>query len=491
MNKTKLTKGLVFVVVVAVALWWFMRPSQSDEHIVYHTQPLSLGKIESTVNSSGTISPVVTVLVGSELSGLISQLNADFNDEVRSGQVIARIDDRTILSRLRQSEADLASSKASLTQLNAALKKAQTEATLAQREFNRTKELRNKNLVSASELDISETSHELAKVAIETAKAAILVGEAQVEQSQSSLEQTKLDLDRTYIRSPVDGVVIDRQVDTGQTVSASLSAPTLFSIAQDLVKMQIEADVDEADIGRIAKDQKVNFTVDAFPERQFRGVVSQVRKAATVTNNVVTYKVIISVQNEQLLLLPGMTANVDVVLGERENVLRVPNSALRFTPEGATSSATSARSGPGDRVAQLTEQLGLSDLQQQQVEKVMQGMREAMQAARESSPRGPGGPGGSPNDAMKKIRSKMNIELQSILTPEQMDTFKASGQSRGAKRRSGDNDYQPGSVWVLRDGQPVKVEVGIGIADLEYSEIRARELKEGDKVIVRAQKVAE
>ncbi|MGY0641581.1 MAG: HlyD family secretion protein, partial [Paraglaciecola chathamensis] len=208
MNKTKLTKGLVFVLVVAVALWWFMRPSQSDEHIVYHTQPLSLGKIESTVNSSGTISPVVTVLVGSELSGLISQLNADFNDEVRSGQVIARIDDRTILSRLRQSEADLASSKASLTQLKAALKKAQTEATLAQREFNRTKELRNKNLVSASELDISETSHELAKVAIETAKAAILVGEAQVEQSQSSLEQTKLDLDRTYIRSPVDGVVI-------------------------------------------------------------------------------------------------------------------------------------------------------------------------------------------------------------------------------------------------------------------------------------------
>ncbi|MEM5496467.1 efflux RND transporter periplasmic adaptor subunit [Paraglaciecola mesophila] len=488
MNKARLTKGLVCVVVVALALWWFAKPSQSDEHIVYHTQPLSLGKIESTVNSSGTISPVVTVLVGSELSGLISQLNADFNDEVISGQVIARIDDRTILSRLRQSEADLASSKASLTQLKAALKKAQTEATLAQREFNRTKELRDRNLVSASELDISETSNELAKVAIETAKAAILVGEAQVEQSQSSLEQTKLDLDRTYIRSPVDGVVIDRQVDTGQTVSASLSAPTLFSIAQDLVKMQIEADVDEADIGRIAKDQKVNFTVDAFPERKFAGVVSQVRKAATVTNNVVTYKVIISVQNEQLLLLPGMTANVDVVLGERENVLRVPNSALRFTPEGATTSASSGQSGPGDRLAQLTQQLGLNDSQQAQVENVMQSMRDAMQAARESAPRG--GPGGSPNDAMKKIRSKMNIELQSILTPDQMEAFKAQGQSRNAQRRAGAGDFQPGTVWVLRDGQPSKVEVGIGIADLEYSEIRARGLQAGDKVIVRAQKVA-
>ncbi|ABG41288.1 efflux transporter, RND family, MFP subunit [Paraglaciecola sp. T6c] len=489
MNKERLVKGLVIAVVALVAVWWFTEPSQSDERIVYHTQPLSLGDIESTVNSSGTISPVVTVLVGSELSGLISQLNADFNDEVSSGQVIARIDDRTILSRLRQSEADLASSKASLTQLKAALKKAQTEATLAQREFNRTKELKDKNLVSASELDISETNNALAKVAIETAQAAILVGEAQVEQSQSNLEQTKLDLDRTYIRSPVDGVVIDRQVDTGQTVSASLSAPTLFSIAQDLVKMQIEADVDEADIGRIAKDQKVNFTVDAFPERKFAGVVSQVRKAATVTNNVVTYKVIISVENEQLLLLPGMTANVDVILGERKNVLRVPNSALRFTPEGTTSNTDSGKGGAGDSVAQLAQQLGLNDSQQAQVATVMENMRDAMQAARKSSPRG--GPGGSPNDAIKKIRSKMNIELQSILTPDQMAQFKAQGQTRNAQRKAGDGDLQPGTVWVLRDGEPSKVNVGIGIADLEYSEIRARDLQAGDEVIVRAQKVAE
>jgi HlyD family secretion protein len=489
MNKGKLTKGLIFVAALALFFWWFSQPSQSNKRIVYHTQPLTRGDIESTVNSSGTISPVVTVEVGSELSGLISQLNVDFNDEVTSGQVIARIDDRTILSRLRQSEADLASSNAGVVQLKASLKKSQTEAILAEREFKRTKELKDRSLASTSELDISETNYELAKVAIETAKAAILVGEAQVEQSKSSLEQTRLDLDRTYIRSPVDGVVIDRQVDTGQTVSASLSAPTLFSIAQDLVQMQIEADVDEADIGRIAKDQPVNFTVDAFPERKFSGVVSQVRKAATVTDNVVTYKVIISVHNEQLLLLPGMTTNVDIVLGQRENVLRVPNSALRFTPSGISSS--SRANNTDDHVAQLTEQLDLNDAQRTQLEKVMKDMREAMQAARESSPRGLGGRGGSPNDAMKKIRSKMNIELQSILTPEQMEIFKEQGQSRLAQRKDGAQNFQPGTVWVLRDGQPAKVDVGIGIADLEYSEIRARELKEGDKVIVRAQKVAE
>ncbi|GAC31558.1 efflux RND transporter periplasmic adaptor subunit [Paraglaciecola polaris] len=493
MKNTSLIKGLVIVAAIAVTFWWLTQPKQAGERIVYHTQPLSMGKIESTVNSSGSISPVVTVEVGSELSGLVSQLNVDFNDEVTSGQVIARIDDRTVLSKLRQSEADLASSNASLVQLKAALQKAKTEEKLAQREYKRTRELRDKNLVSASELDISETSYELAKVAIDTADAAILVGEAKIQQSQSMLEQAKLDLDRTYIRSPVDGVVIDRQVDKGQTVSASLSAPTLFSIAQDLASMQIEADVDEADIGRIAKEQNVNFTVDAFPERQFRGIVTQVRKSATVTNNVVTYKVIIGVKNERLLLLPGMTANVDIVLGQRDNVLRVPNSALRFSPDSNTDSAANSGTGADERLAELTEQLTLNELQQEQVADVMQKMRESMRAAREAGPGGPGGRPSSGNDAMKKVRSQMNIALQSILTPEQMGKYKTLGQSRTGQRKAsaGDQDYQRGTVWVLRDGQPVKVEVRIGIADLEYSEMQAKQLRDGDKVIVRAQKVTD
>lgn len=226
----------------AVFVWWLFQPEQGAEQIKYHTQPLSMGRIDSTVNSSGSISPVVTVDVGSELSGLISQLNVDFNDLVTSGQVIARIDDRTVQSKLRQSEADLASSQASLAQFEAALDKAKAEAALAEREYKRTRELRDKQLVSDSELDISETSYHLTKVAIKTADAAILVGQAKVLQSRSGLEQAKLNVDRTYIRSPVDGVVIDRQVDKGQAVSASLSAPILFSIAQDLLNMQIEAD---------------------------------------------------------------------------------------------------------------------------------------------------------------------------------------------------------------------------------------------------------
>ncbi|WP_416306267.1 efflux RND transporter periplasmic adaptor subunit [Neptunicella sp. SCSIO 80796] len=489
MNKLSVTKILVLFAIFAVVIWWFIEPQQTEQQIKYHTQPLSLGNIESTVNSSGAISPVVTVDVGSELSGLISQLNVDFNDVVTSGQVIARIDDRTVQSRLKQSEADLASSQASLAQLKAALVKAKAEEALAEREFQRTRELRSKNLVSESELDISETAYELTKVSIDTAKAAILVGESKVLQSQSSLEQVKLDLDRTYIRSPVDGVIIDRQVDKGQAVSASLSAPVLFSIAQDLVKMQIEADVDEADIGRIKQGQAVKFTVDAFPERKFTGVVSQVRKAATVTNNVVTYKVIISLENKDLLLLPGMTANVDIILGQRSNVLRVANSALRFSPENQTASNDI---GPdiSDRVELLSEKLGLDTAQQGKLEKVMTSMQQSMQEIRSSRSAMPGPPPDT-REMMKKVRSQTDRELKSFLTPEQMEQYQAFNQQRRKAFAGGDKDaeYSRGTVWVLRDGQPHKVNVRVGIADLEYSEIVSDQLQGGDPVIVRAQRI--
>ncbi|WP_438865195.1 HlyD family efflux transporter periplasmic adaptor subunit [Neptunicella sp.] len=489
MQKLSFPKIVLLVVIPALALWWFIQPQQAKQQIQYQTQPLSIGDIESTVNSSGAISPVVTVDVGSELSGLISQLNVDFNDVVTSGQVIARIDDRTVQSRLKQSQADLASSKASLAQLKAGLVKAQAEEALAEREFKRTRELRAKNLVSESELDISQTAYELAKVNIDTAKAAILVGESRVQQSQSSLEQVKLDLDRTFIRSPVDGVIIDRQVDKGQAVSASLSAPVLFSIAQDLVKMQIEADVDEADIGRIKQGQPVKFTVDAFPERKFTGVVSQVRKAATVTNNVVTYKVIISLENKNLLLLPGMTANVDIILGQRSNVLRVANSALRFSPQSANDDHDK---GPdmSERVQQLAQYLALDAAQQDKLEKVMTSMQQSIREMRSSRSSIPGPPADI-REMMKTVRAKTEAELKSFLSPEQMEKYAAFNQQRRKTFAAGgiNSDYSRGTIWVLRDGKPHKVNVRVGIADLEYSEIVSDQLHDGDPVIVRAQRV--
>ncbi|WP_339726049.1 efflux RND transporter periplasmic adaptor subunit [uncultured Paraglaciecola sp.] len=479
----------ILVVVVIAVIGWALMPKQTSEQIKYHTQPLTVGKIESTVNSSGSISPVVTVDVGSELSGLISELHVDFNDTVSSGQVIARIDDRTVQSRLKQSAADLASANASLTQLKAALVKAQVEASLAEREFKRSRELHEKSLISDSELDMSETDYQLKKVNIDTAKAAILVGESQVLQSESSLEQVKLDLDRTFIRSPVDGVVIDRQVDKGQAVSASLSAPTLFSIAQDLEKMQIEADVDEADIGRIQQGQSVKFTVDAFPERHFSGVVAQVRKAATVTSNVVTYKVIISLENRDLVIMPGMTANVDIILGQRNNVLRVANSALRFSPESESESRSDSRDG-SQRAQQLAEQLALDVSQTAKLAAVMEKMQSVTQQMRDSRSAMPGAGGPPPDmrEQMKKLRSQTEIELKSFLTPEQMDKYQAMNQQRRQSRVK-DADYQRGTVWVLNEGKPHRVNVRVGIADLEYSEVVSEQLKDGDAVIVRAQRV--
>jgi HlyD family secretion protein len=487
-------KAAMTIVLAGLLLWWWL-PEQKNQQIKYHTQEVTQGKIESTVNSSGSISPVVTVDVGSELSGLISQLNVDFNDVVTSGQVIARIDDRTVQSKLRQSEADLASTRASLVQLQAGLNKAQTQAKLAEREYIRSKELHTKKLVSESVLDTNETANELAKVNIETAKAAILVGEARVQQSLSSLDQAKLNIDRTYIRSPVDGVVIDRKVDKGQAVSASLSAPTLFSIAQDLVSMQIETDVDEADIGRIKQEQPVKFTVDAYPERKFSGIVTQVRKSATVTNNVVTYKVIIGLENRNLLLLPGMTANVDIILGQRDDVLRASNSALRFTPEGQSTGGQGGGRDPSGKIEQMAEQLKLNAEQQKKLGEVLAKVQTKMVAAREASRGQGGGGGGRPsggNDAMKKIRSQLDIELRSFLSPEQIKQYQSLNQRRRKPRgdKGGKDSFQRGTVWVLRDGQPKRINVRVGIADLEYSEIQSDELKAGDLVIVRAQKVS-
>lgn len=490
MNPTSLSK-VFFVCLLLAGLVWFMWPAENNQNIKYHTQALSQGKIESTVNSSGSISPVVTVDVGSELSGLISLLNVDFNDVVKSGQVIARIDDRTVLSRLRQSEADLASSQASLVQLQTALARAETESALANRELQRTRKVRASKLISEAELDSSETEYQLALVNIEAARAAILVGESRILQSQSSVEQVKLDLDRTYIRSPVDGVIIDRQVDKGQAVSASLSAPTLFTIAQDLEKMQIEADVDEADIGRIMQGQKVKFTVDAFPERNFEGIVAQVRKAATVTSNVVTYKVIIKLENKDLVLLPGMTANIDIILGQRSDVLRVSNSALRFSP-GTDAQTNASQNDSSERIQRMATELQLTNEQGKQLALVMAEMQQAMQTLGESRNES-AGVGGQPTDMrekMRKLRSKTEAELKGFLSPEQMEKYQALNANR-RQNRDQNSDMQRGTLWVLRDGKPARVDVRVGIADLEYSEVVSAQLKDGDLIIVRAQRLSE
>lgn len=501
--KLKLSHYLIAIAVIA-AVYWFYPKTESDTTGIagYQTKALSIGKIESLVNSAGTLSPVVTVEVGSEISGLVRELNADYNSEVTAGEVIARIDDRTVRAQLKQNEADLAVSIATLNQQKANLKKAEADIKLSRAEFERQKDLRERGLTSQSDLDKAEATYLNSQAQISLVDAQVAGAEASILQREAQVEQTKLNLERTYIRSPVTGTVIDRQVDVGQTVAASLSAPILFEIAQDLTKMQIEADVDEADIGKMTEGLAVRFTVDAFPENEFNGEVTQVRKASTITSNVVTYKVIISAANPRQQLLPGMTANVDLILGEKNNVLRVDNSALRFTPAGIE--AADADNGQNrDTTAQIKaamEDMNLSSNQQETVLAAVTEMQESFSTLREAASNSGGFGGPSAGDLIGQARTRMNNKLGSVLSEEQVAALSASlpggnrggggrGENGGGRGGNGGERTTTGQVWVLENNEPVAKSVRVGLSDDQYSEITSDELEEGDEVILRAIRV--
>ena len=286
----------------------------------YRTIKLERGDIASTILATGTLNPVILVQVGSQISGNIKRLYADFNSVVKKNQVIAQIDPMLLKAEVEKARANY---KAAL----ANVEKAKVIVTDTRRTLNRYKALVKENLVSQSDVDTAQTNYDSAAAQIEVAR-------AQVDQTRSTLDFSRTRLDYAIIRSPVDGIVLSRNVDVGQTVAASLQAPTLFTIAQDLTEMQVNTSVDEADIGRVEVGQEVTFTVDAYPSEVFKGRVSQIRNAPQVVQNVVTYDVIIEVENLDLKLKPGMTANVSIVVAEKRNVLRIPNAALRFQPYG-------------------------------------------------------------------------------------------------------------------------------------------------------------
>lgn len=304
---------------IGAGLWFWLQPSESASS--YRTAKIERGEIRVHVTATGTVQPVTQVQVGTQVTGVIQKLGADFNSTVATGQVIAQIDPAPFQARVEQDKANLARAEADVERVKAQL--AQSE-----KELTRSRELAKRELISASELDAAEANY-LSLVAQQK------VSEATVAQSKASLDNSLVNLRYTTIVSPVDGIVISRNVDVGQTVSASLSAPTLFVIAADLKHIQIQASVSEADIGKIAEDQTVTFTVDAYRERRFRGKVSQVRLAATTVQNVVTYTVVINAENPDEKLLPGMTASVSFEVDHRSDVLKIPNGALRFTPPDA------------------------------------------------------------------------------------------------------------------------------------------------------------
>jgi len=456
----------------------------------FRTVKVERGEITSVVTATGTINPVITVLVGSQVSGTIKALYADFNSHVKEGEVIAQIDPAIFEAQVEQgranvlnAQANLLNARANLENAKANLMKAEVAVIDTKRTLERNRPLWERQVIAQATLDTAQANYdtavaqrEVAKAQVESAKSQVESFKAQVEQAKAALKVAETNLRYTTIRSPVNGIVISRNVDVGQTVAASLQAPTLFTIAKDLTQMQVDTNVSEADIGRIAKEQEATFTVDAYPEKTFRGKVLEIRNAPITIQNVVTYDVVIQVDNRELLLKPGMTANVSVLIAHKEGVLKIPNSALRFRPEWVKreEAGEKKKEGPPSSgrafIERLTKELHLTKDQQSKIEMILQSSRAEFQEIREKS---------KPEEVRVRIQTLLRQKIWGILSEEQRQRLDAVVQS--PKRDEG----RPGRIWVLsQEGNPVPVSLTLGVTDGTFSEVMTGDLREGMEVIV-------
>ncbi len=445
---------------ILLLAWLFLRGDSNTEP--YRSAVVDRGAITRVVSATGTLQPLVSANVGSTVSGPVTQVLVDFNSQVRANQVLARLDPTPFQQRIVQAQAQLA--------------QAQAQAAVANADYERYVALQQRGF--ASEQLMAQQ-----RAARDTARAAVA-------QAQAALASARTDLDRSVIRSPIDGVVVDRQVNVGQSVAASFQAPTLFVIAQDLSRLQANITVDEADIGEVEEGMPVRFTVDAFPDRQFEGRVSQVRQQGVAEQGVVSYTVVVQADNPGRQLLPGMTANAEIVIEERQNALRVPNTALRFRPgdpqlaaqaqamtqqasagaQAQGQAAGGAQGAQGARGAsQLTQALELNDQQQQTARQAFQSAMAAAQS----------GNGGNRRAIMRQVREQVIRALEPSLNAHQRELLAQMRASAGQRREV----RQDAVLWVLRNNRPAPVQVVIGIADSSYTLVHSG-LDEGDQVIV-------
>ena len=480
---------------VAYAIWGSLRPAAG-----YRYGQIERGTITAAVSATGTLTPVVSVQVGSQVSGQIKELYADYNSVVKKDQIIAQIDPDSIALRVNQAMADLEAARATvLTQranvaaLQAEVSRAKVSLADANRELDRNRMLAEKNFISTAVLDKSQATFDTTQEQVKIAQAQLRVAEAQVhnvealvKQREAQLAQAKVDLSRTSIRAPVDGIVVKKSVEPGQTVAASLQAPELFVIAQDLREMQVETSIDEAEVGRIRVGQSATFTVDSFPGRTFRGTVTQVRKAAQVVQNVVTYIAVITTSNADLSLFPGMTANVRIVVETRKGVLKVPNAALRFRPPGAAFEAREpvraaaeeekkdTAKGRGGQAARdrLTKELGLNAEQQAKVEAILNDTRDRIRTLSTEDQN-------ARRKQVERLRAESRSRIAEVLTPEQRTRYEAMTASRGGGAASS------GRVWIADEAGKLKaVDVRLGLSDGSYTELVGGELGEGAQIVV-------
>ena len=523
--------SLFALCIAGVTGFMVWRPSGGNAaDAAYRLAQVDRGPIAASVRATGTLNPVTTVLVGSQLSGQVVEILADFNSPVKAGQVVARLYSEQIKSRRDAARADLEQARADLGMRRAQLDKARAarqraEATLrdqtaqrerarallaeAQRNLDRQRELTARNVGAQNALEQSRTQFEVQAAALASAEAQIASGEAEIVgltadialaesqvasaealilQREAKLRDIEIDLSRTEIRSPVDGVVVKKDVELGQTVAASLSAPTLFTIAQDLREIDIHANIDEADVGRLTPGQQVSFTVSAYPNRTFTGSVRMVRLGAQTVQNVVTYTAVIGVENHDLALLPGMTANLQIVTDERPSALRLPNAALRFRPSGVVASAPGAgpvpeRSARGrsfqamrerliEEVSPTPEQLAAID-------------RALAEAAAASPSRGAAESGDDRGNAARPRRQELQSKILAALDPERRAKYQAVMGALRSGRPQLTETGTPGRVYVLdAEGRPEPVSLRLGVTDGSFTEILAGDLRDGSAVIV-------
>jgi len=490
---------VVIAALLGVGAFYYFRYNGAATEAAYRFGEVTKGPMEVLVSSTGKVHPVLIVDVGSQVSGRVSAVLVDYNSLVSKGEVIAHIDPAPFEARFEVAEADLAQAKASVAMQNASLEQLKADLVGARAAFKeleqdleRQRSLLKRKLVSQSVVDRAVASHDQSRARIDSLlaqqkrqRAQIRTTEAQVLSRAAGLRERKTELDNTVIRSPVNGVVINRNVDPGQTVAASLQAPVLFTIAQDLREIHLEVSVDEADIGRVREGQKVRFTVDAYPERTYTGQVIQIRKQPVEVSNVVTYVIIVSTRNDDDTLLPGMTANVELVIGERADTIQVPSSALRFTPrgvevpsagggQGGQGQGGSGGGGMGRMMQQLNENLNLSAEQQEAARAISMEMGQSIRGLRE---------GGMEADqmgpAIAQLRRQMTQKLEALFDPEQKRLYRQLTAQAAAPRGV------RGRVWTVGpEGSPVSANVMIGISDGSRTEILRGEIEPGDQVIV-------
>jgi HlyD family secretion protein len=458
---------------------------------VYETADVTYGPIRKFVTTSGPVRALVTVSVGSQLSGQISELKADFNTEVKAGDELAVIDDKTFVARVEQGRADLTAARAMLANQEAALIKAEAIERNAERLMGRQQTLASKGIAATTTLDNATRDAEVARAEVAVVKAQLENARAVIAQRQAQLAQAEIDLERTRIRSPIDGTVIARTVDVGQTVAASLQAPELFKIAQDLRRIRIEAQVSEADVGTVAEGNPVEFRVDAYPGRRFQGRVAQVRLGGTELNNVVTYTVIIEAANESRILLPGMTAEASVESAKVDRALRLPIDALRFKLRGpaAPASARNLAQQHLDReLERAKSELALTGEQAARVATILKGpsAEQEKQAAGGGSAFASGS--GRPElegETNARLMQRLTQAVASVITDAQRSAFEAWKARREAA--AGRRSRQDVTVWVLNASGALEARrLDLGLIDNYFAEALGDVLQEGDKVVLRA-----